>query len=196
MSPGARQAILVVLLLLVAVGLYLAYRTVQPGGVLTGVVSGQQDGTGGPAAATSSGADTGPEAPAPQQDAPGTTPALKAPPPAFPPGTRPAFVHARFEPVRDVSGTPLGLRVLSVLPNGILARLQIRAGDIIQSVNGVHFDKPETFDKAVALAEEAFLANTLLYVRIKRGDESFALANMGAADPDPADPLGEAGQPE
>ena len=192
MSAGPRQAILIFLLLGVVLGLYVAFRTLQPGGEPTGVVSGQQGGAGGRSASTVPGDEVAPGT----ATAPPGTASLKAPPPAFPPGTRPVFVHARLEPVRDVSGTPLGLRVLSVLPNGILARLQIRAGDIIQSVNGVHFDKPATFDQAVALAEEAFLANRLLYVRIKRGDESFALANMGAPDPEPASPQGEAGQPE
>ena len=190
MSSGPRQAILIFLLLGVALGLYVAFRTLQPGDEPTGVISGQREGVGGRSASTVPGDEVAP-APSPSQPA-----TLKPPPPAFPPGTRPPFVHAELEPVRDVSGTPLGLRVLSVLPNGILARLQIRAGDIILSVSGVHLDKPETFDQAVALAEEAFLANRLLYVRIKRGDESFALANMGAPDPEPGSPQGEAGQPE
>jgi S1-C subfamily serine protease len=183
MSMGSRRAILVFLLIGVGVGIFVAARLFLPGGGPTGVVSGQRDPGGDGQAAPTAGA-------LPE------SPAAKAPPSAFPPGMRHPFFHARFEPVRNASGTPLGVRVLSVHPTGKLARLGIRAGDIIRSVNRVQLDDHATFDRAVAMAEEAFLTDTSFYVRIKRGDDTFALASMGTVDPKATSPLGSDGQSE
>jgi membrane-associated protease RseP (regulator of RpoE activity) len=109
------------------------------------------------------------------------------PSPGLPPGQRPLFAHARLDPVLDAAGQPAGLRVLSVLPGGKVARVGIRAGDLLLAINGIRLNDPESFGQAAALCEETFRTNPMVTVTLERDGEVFSLATLGSVRGEPVE---------
>ncbi len=130
----------------------------------------------------------GPPLPDPAPAAPPDPLPAPRPAPAYAVGgDRPYFAHARFAPARDTDGQPLGLQVESVLAGGKVARLGLRAGDLMLAINGERLDDPRTFPRAVARAEEIFRTETMITVKLRRGEEVFSLAAVGAIRTEPVE---------
>ncbi|MCZ6832953.1 MAG: hypothetical protein O7F11_04335 [Acidobacteria bacterium] len=95
------------------------------------------------------------------------------------------FAHARFSLARDEQGRPLGVRVDSVLANGKVYWAGVHEEDLLTRINHVRLDDPRTFEQAVRLVEDQFLAGRPQRIHIIRQGKAAALVPMGAIKTEP-----------
>jgi hypothetical protein len=98
------------------------------------------------------------------------------------------FTHAVMEPVRDESGRPLGVRVVSIKPGGRVALAGVEAGDLIFYIDGIKVDDPAIFPQSVRYVEDVFLRGRPQRIHVERKGKRMALIPLQPVRTEPAAP--------